>query len=110
MEQIDIIKKGYFILEYLKWKGENIKYCEKCGVPIKPTNNRSKYCKECWKEIHKEQDKEYQKRKYNSRFLENLSQPQRIKHPQRLLFNSTMEKIDIIKKGCGYLRIFKVER
>lgn len=45
--------------------------CEKCGVPIKVLSNHQKYCSNCWKVIHKEQDKEYQKIKYNSRLLEN---------------------------------------
>lgn len=46
-------------------------YCVRCGKIIKSTSNRTKYCPECWKEEHKRQDREYQKKKYNSRLLEN---------------------------------------
>lgn len=41
-----------FVLEYLKWKGENISYCIECGKPIQVTNNKIKYCKECAKDIN----------------------------------------------------------
>lgn len=38
-----------FVLEYLRWRGENIGNCEVCGIRIKIVNNRVKYCDECWK-------------------------------------------------------------
>ena len=38
---------------------------------IKQTSNRRKYCSSCWKEVHRKQDREYQRRKYYSRLLEN---------------------------------------
>ena len=62
------------IIDYYMSIVEPEKYmlCEKCDVPFSPTNNRQKYCKTCYKELHKEQDKEYQKNKYNSRPLESL--------------------------------------
>ena len=47
-----------FILEYLKWKGENITYCSECGKPIKVVNNKVKYCKECGKKVWYEKHKE----------------------------------------------------
>jgi hypothetical protein len=46
-----------FVLEYLKWKGDDIGYCENCGKPIKITNNKVKNCKECAKEIKSKQDR-----------------------------------------------------
>lgn len=46
-------------------------YCAICGIPIKQTSNRRKYCSSCWKEVHRKQDREYQRRKYYSRLLEN---------------------------------------
>lgn len=56
-----------------RWKGKNIIECDNCGLLIFPTNNRQKYCKVCYDEIHKQIDKEYQRRKYNnSRPLGNL--------------------------------------
>lgn len=44
-----------FVLEYLRWKGENICSCDECGLLFIPSNNRQKYCKKCWKEIRREQ-------------------------------------------------------
>lgn len=29
-------------------------FCEKCGKVIQKTNNRQKYCSDCWKEIHRD--------------------------------------------------------
>lgn len=46
-----------FVLEYLKYKGENIQYCDVCGIPFSPTNNKSKYCYACAKDIKQEQDR-----------------------------------------------------
>jgi len=40
-----------FIYVYLRWKGENIKSCEKCNILIIPSNNCQKYCKDCAKMI-----------------------------------------------------------
>jgi len=37
-----------FVLAYLKWKGEKIGNCERCGILIKAYNSR-KYCDECAK-------------------------------------------------------------
>lgn len=36
-----------FVLEYLKWRGENIGNCEVCGVRIELVNNKKLYCKKC---------------------------------------------------------------
>ena len=57
---------------YFDWYNQDNKIikCENCGKLVKATNNRKKYCKECWKEKHKEQDRNYQKKKYYSRLLE----------------------------------------
>jgi hypothetical protein len=37
--------------------------CEKCGKLVKRTSPRMKYCKKCSQEIHREIDREYQKKK-----------------------------------------------
>ena len=52
-----------FVLNYLRWKGENILNCEECGVLIVPTNNKFKYCPTCAKEIQFNQKKEWDKTK-----------------------------------------------
>jgi len=39
-----------YVLEYLRWKGENIINCEECGILFYPTNNSHKNCKSCWKD------------------------------------------------------------
>lgn len=53
-----------FVLEYLKWRGENIGNCVECGCRIEITNNRILYCKECAKKSELEKYKRYnQKRK-----------------------------------------------
>lgn len=57
-----------FLLEYLKYIGDNVIYCENCKVPLVPSNNKTKYCKDCAKEIKLENDRRIQKeRYYNSR-------------------------------------------
>ncbi|MDT9719232.1 hypothetical protein QVE09_09990 [Paenibacillus sp. ClWae2A] len=38
-----------FVLEYLRWKGENIKVCTICGKRMLAKSNRMKYCKDCKK-------------------------------------------------------------
>ena len=47
-----------YIYEYLRWKGENISGCQKCGILLSPSNNRHKYCKSCWKEKQLEWQRE----------------------------------------------------
>jgi hypothetical protein len=32
-----------------------------CGIPIKQTSNRRKYCKSCWKEVWRKYNAEKQK-------------------------------------------------
>ncbi|SCY71758.1 hypothetical protein SAMN05720606_10874 [Paenibacillus polysaccharolyticus] len=39
-----------FVLEYLRWKGANIKNCIVCGRNIHAKSNRMKYCKKCKKD------------------------------------------------------------
>ena len=41
--------------------------CALCGRLVKKTSPRMKYCPKCAKELHKERDKEYQKRKYDEK-------------------------------------------
>lgn len=64
---------GYYYDKHIG--NDKIINCEECETLIKVSSNRKKYCSECWKEVHKEQDREYQKRKYNSRLLENDEKP-----------------------------------
>lgn len=56
-----------FILEYLKWRGEDIIECEVCGKRVVKVNNKIKYCDECAEEIKKELDRERMKNIRNSR-------------------------------------------
>jgi len=51
-------------LEYLKWKGENIKYCSVCGKPIEANTGNKLYCKECAKEKEKIRKRNW-KREYD---------------------------------------------
>ena len=53
------------IYYYLRWKGEKIINCEGCGILIKPTSNKHKYCKECAKEINIQKTVENRKSKQN---------------------------------------------
>ena len=43
-----------FVLEYLKWRGDNIGECEVCGVRIEITNNKTVCCRECAKNKNRE--------------------------------------------------------
>ncbi|WP_027399037.1 hypothetical protein [Anaerovorax odorimutans] len=54
-----------FVYEYLKWKGEKIGYCIKCGNRFKITSNRKQYCNSCWKEREKELWRNSKKRNRN---------------------------------------------
>jgi hypothetical protein len=36
-------------------------YCVQCGIPIKQTSNRRKYCSSCWKEVWRKYNAEKQK-------------------------------------------------
>lgn len=56
-----------FIYEYLKWKGDKIGNCERCGVLIKITNGNLKYCKKCAKEVWNDYNREKQKEYYNNK-------------------------------------------
>lgn len=53
-----------YVLEYLKWRGEAIGVCEKCGVRIEMLGNRTIYCKDCWESVRKEQNREKSLRYY----------------------------------------------
>lgn len=57
-----------FIYEYLEVidKSRYLR-CKECSKAIKKTSNNLKYCLNCTKNKQKERDREYQKRKYNSR-------------------------------------------
>ena len=50
-------------------------YCAICGIPIKQTSNRRKYCSSCWKDVelknHRERNKRWYYKKKNSDALEN---------------------------------------
>jgi hypothetical protein len=63
---IEITDFREFVLNYLKWKGENIKNCESCNVLIKIIGNRTKFCNECYKiKNQKEASKRMQKHRQN---------------------------------------------
>ena len=56
------------MLEYLRWKGENIINCEGCGILFYPNNNLNKYCKVCAKDVHNETKRNtWHKNKYKYR-------------------------------------------
>ena len=69
------------ILEYLKYIGHNIVYCENCGKSFIPSNNRHKFCKDCWKEKERDNNRRYAKegmrklRSNNVKGLENSNKP-----------------------------------
>ncbi|WP_340026904.1 hypothetical protein MHB71_15875 [Paenibacillus sp. FSL H7-0940] len=44
-----LVRFDDFVLEYSRWKGENIKNCTVCGKRMLAKSNRMKYCKECKK-------------------------------------------------------------
>ena len=51
-----------FVYEYLKWKGENIIKCDECDILFYPSNNKNKYCKSCYNELHKQWQRESMKK------------------------------------------------
>ena len=72
---------GYFrnyIREFRGFKyNDKIIHCIQCGVPIKQTSNRRKYCSSCWKERDAELNKQRCKRYYNKKkqFSHGLENP-----------------------------------
>jgi len=62
-----------YVYEYLRWKGENIINCEnqECQILFIPSNNKSKYCHTCAKEIQQEQKNKWKREKWNGRKIEN---------------------------------------
>jgi protein-arginine kinase activator protein McsA len=45
-----------------------------CGIPIKQTSNRRKYCSSCWKKRHQELKNKWKREKWNKgRSLENTA-------------------------------------
>jgi hypothetical protein len=57
-----------YVLEYLKWKGENVGSCESCFKLIQVQSNRKKYCNICWKDKWKQYNAEKQ-REYRNKKL-----------------------------------------
>ena len=67
---------GYFrnyIREFRGFKyNDKIIHCTQCGMPIKQTSNRRKYCSSCWKKRHQELKNKWKREKWNKgRSLEN---------------------------------------
>lgn len=55
LPEITIINFDDFIYEYLRYIGEKgYGKCVECEKAIKLTNNRKKYCKDCWKDKQRE--------------------------------------------------------
>ena len=52
-----------FVLDYLKWKGENIGECIECGGLIEITGKAIKYCPECRRNQDLERHKRYNKKR-----------------------------------------------
>lgn len=57
--EIEIVITDFreFVLEYLKWRGEDVGSCEVCGCRIKMTTSNNKYCKSCGEKIDREKAK-----------------------------------------------------
>lgn len=54
-----------FILNYEKYKGENVVNCKRCGKLIKRNSNAQIYCKDCKKERDREKVKKCRENKKN---------------------------------------------
>jgi hypothetical protein len=50
-------------------------YCVQCGIPIKQTSNRRKYCSSCWKDVRTQQNRAKFKRWYNKQKSNQLENP-----------------------------------
>ncbi len=77
---------GYFknyIREFRGFKyNDKIIHCIQCGIPIKQTSNRRKYCSSCWKDKEKEDNRRYAResmrrirQRRNVKGLENPANP-----------------------------------
>lgn len=58
--EVEIVISDFreFILEYLKWRGEDIIECEVCGKRVEQSINNKKYCDACAKEINRQKTRE----------------------------------------------------
>lgn len=54
---MDITDFREVVLEYLKWRGERIEICSKCGVRIKGYNTK-KYCDDCSSRVNLKKSRE----------------------------------------------------
>ena len=54
---------------------EEYTYCSICGIPIKKTSNRRKYCSSCWKDVRTQQNRENFKRWYDKQKSNQLENP-----------------------------------
>ncbi|MFD3258790.1 hypothetical protein ACE3MQ_09290 [Paenibacillus lentus] len=52
-----------FIYFYLEWRGEKIMSCSSCGLLLRQTSNRKKYCGECSKAKQKEWQRKSMKKR-----------------------------------------------
>lgn len=57
--KIIIDKFNNFVLEYMRYIGDNIGSCEVCGELFEIRGNRHKFCKICWKEKQLEKYRKY---------------------------------------------------
>lgn len=57
--KVNLIKSGV----------SNLAYCEKCGLRIEKTSNKTKYCEECAIDVQREIDREYRRNKRKSGIL-----------------------------------------
>ena len=60
---IVIEKFDNFVLEYMKYLGDNIGSCEVCGDLFEIKSNRHSYCKVCWKNKQLEKYNKYNKKR-----------------------------------------------
>lgn len=64
---IDFENVGYYY--DLFFEKNKIAKCEDCNKPIKVRSNRHKFCKECWKEVRNNYQKELMRKRRNNNFV-----------------------------------------
>lgn len=61
----ELVDMREYVLEYLRWRGENIGMCEECGIRIEKVNNSNIYCASCGDRLRKKTINENAKKYYH---------------------------------------------
>jgi len=61
--EINDLNNFWLYYDYYVLGNKSLKTCDRCGIIIKKTNNRAKYCKNCKLEMQKNWDLDSKKRK-----------------------------------------------